>query len=56
MKYPPCPGNAPGPFYVVKDDCLACEAPLAEAPDLMDFEGEPGYMHPIPLRFFHELG
>lgn len=45
MKYPPCPGNAPGPFYVAHNDCLACEAPLHEAPDLMDWGGEPGYTH-----------
>jgi hypothetical protein len=41
MKYQPCPGNAPGPFYVVAGDCLACEAPIAEAPDLMDMNGFP---------------
>src|SRR4051812_21262311 len=39
MKYQPCPNNAHGPFYVVSDACMACEAPLVVAPDLMDFEG-----------------
>jgi hypothetical protein len=24
---------------------MACEAPVLEAPDLMDFQGEPGYTH-----------
>lgn len=45
MKYRPCPGNSPGPFYVVDNGCLMCQAPLAEAPDLMDAQGEPGYTH-----------
>src|SRR5262245_42737857 len=42
-KYEPCPGNAPGPFYVARGGCASCDAPLAEAPDLMDYEGEPGF-------------
>jgi hypothetical protein len=29
-----CPLNAPGPFYTM-GQCLACEAPEAEAPDLL---------------------
>lgn len=29
-----CPLNAPGPFYTT-GQCLACEAPEAEAPDLL---------------------
>ena len=29
-----CPLNAPGPFYTM-GECLACEAPEAEAPDLL---------------------
>jgi hypothetical protein len=29
-----CPFNAPGPFYTM-GGCLACEAPEAEAPDLL---------------------
>ncbi len=45
MKYPPCPGNAPGPFYVVKDWCVTCDAPLNEAADLMDYQGDPRYIH-----------
>ena len=30
--------NAPGPFYVMNDSCIACEAPELEAPDLMSHE------------------
>jgi hypothetical protein len=29
--------NAPGPFYVVAGECIACCLPEAEAPDLMGF-------------------
>lgn len=29
-----CPLNAPGPFYTL-GLCMACEAPEAEAPDLL---------------------
>jgi hypothetical protein len=29
-----CPLNAPGPFYTM-GQCMACEAPEAEAPDLL---------------------
>lgn len=29
-----CPLNAPGPFYTM-GECLACEAPETEAPDLL---------------------
>ncbi len=29
-----CPLNAPGPFYTM-GECLACDAPEAEAPDLL---------------------
>ena len=29
------PDNAPGDFYVVCDECISCEAPCGEAPDLM---------------------
>src|SRR5262245_21664454 len=35
----PHPDNAPGDFYVECDCCISCEAPYAEAPDLM---GRPG--------------
>jgi glycerophosphoryl diester phosphodiesterase len=37
------PKNAPGPFYVANEQCIACDAPYQEAPDLMDFETEEGY-------------
>jgi len=32
------PKNAPGPFYVAKDQCITCMAPEAEAPMLMGFD------------------
>jgi hypothetical protein len=32
------PSNAPGDFYVAKDECITCGAPEAEAPDLMAFD------------------
>ena len=32
------PSNAPGDFYVAKDECIACLAPEGEAPDLMGFD------------------
>jgi hypothetical protein len=44
---PPYPKNAPGPFYVQSECCIACSAPEQEAPDLMDHgewpDGEEGY-------------
>lgn len=44
MPTPRFPKNAPGPFYVEDDVCLACEAPHAEAPDLMAHDdGKGGY-------------
>lgn len=36
--YPPCPKDAPGPFYVEDGLCTGCEAPLLEAPDLMAYD------------------
>src|SRR5262245_50362494 len=50
MNHPPCPGNAPDPFYVEDNMCLACEAPLLEAPGLMDLLGAPGYTHQCRFR------
>ena len=35
--------NAPGSFYVVDGQCMACCAPEAEAPDLMDHVADPYY-------------
>jgi len=32
------PSNAPGDFYVAKDECITCGVPEAEAPDLMAFD------------------
>ncbi len=37
------PRNAPGPFYVENRQCIACDAPYHEAPDLMGYETEEGY-------------
>ena len=37
MKNEPHPRNAPGPFYVERDSCMACMAPEGEAPDLMGY-------------------
>ncbi len=34
----PYPLNAPGPFYVADGQCIACGAPEAEAPDLIQFD------------------
>ncbi len=34
------PLNAPGPFYVEANFCLACCLPEGEAPDLLGFEGD----------------
>ena len=46
----PTPLNAPGPFYVVRDECIACHAPEAEAPELMAFDETAGtcYFHRQP--------
>ena|SRR5262252_568999 len=38
---PPHPLNAPGPFYVENDECIACGAPHAVAPDLMAWTENP---------------
>ncbi len=44
------PLNAPGPFFVLKDQCIACLAPEAEAPELMAFDDHAGtcYFHRQP--------
>ena len=34
------PKNAPGAFYVAKDECIACRAPEAEARGLMSYDEE----------------
>jgi hypothetical protein len=34
------PKNAPGPFVVLKEQCITCGAPEAEAPDLMAHDEE----------------
>jgi len=51
-KYEPCPGNAPGPFYVVRGECLACWAAVDQAPELMDGDGEPP--SPYHCRFHRQ--
>jgi hypothetical protein len=43
MSLDPHPSNAPGPFYVVREGCMACTAPEYEAPDLMAHVTEPYY-------------
>ena len=44
MPASPYSKNAPGPFYVENQCCIACEAPYHEAPDLMAHD-EPGGYH-----------
>ncbi len=39
------PLNAPGDFYVVNEFCIACEAPEAEAPDLMAHDSDGARYH-----------
>jgi hypothetical protein len=34
------PKNVPGPFYVAKDECIACRAPEVEARGLMSFDDD----------------
>jgi hypothetical protein len=34
------PKNAPGPFYVLRNECLRCGAPPAEAPDLVRLDDD----------------
>src|SRR5436309_1610495 len=36
--------NAPGPFYVERDECISCRTPESVAPDLIGFD-ESGYGH-----------
>jgi hypothetical protein len=43
------PKNAPGDFYVGKNECIACGAPEREAPELMSHTREGGDYH----CFFH---
>jgi hypothetical protein len=35
------PENVPGPFYVAKNQCITCLAPVENAPDLMGFYEDP---------------
>jgi len=35
------PENAPGDFYVQKDECIICRAPESVAPDLIGFYEDP---------------
>jgi ferredoxin len=42
MPHERTPKNVPGPFYVIKDECIACGAPEAEAPTLMAFDDDAG--------------
>jgi hypothetical protein len=36
------PKNAAGAFYVLKDQCISCDAPRYEAPGLVAFDDETG--------------
>jgi ferredoxin len=42
--------NSAGPFFVEKDQCIACRAPEQEAPELMSFDEQGGscYFHRQP--------
>jgi len=43
------PKNAPGPFYVLRDQCISCGAPQAEAPGLVTLDDGVGcYFHKQP--------
>lgn len=42
------PKNAPGPFYVVKGQCISCGAPQAEAPGLVTLGEDGCYFHKQP--------
>ena len=41
------PQSAPGDFYVVNDECIACGAPHAVAPDLIGWATNTEYEHCI---------
>lgn len=36
-------GNAPGPFYVVKDTCITCSLPVELAPENIQYHKRPCY-------------
>ena len=38
------PENAPGDFYVVRDECITCDAPRQYAPDLIGWYEDPSGM------------
>src|SRR5579872_4377324 len=40
--------NAPGPFYVVQNQCISCGAPQAEAPGLVTLDDGGCYFHKQP--------
>jgi hypothetical protein len=47
-KYEPCPGNAPGDFYVAAGACVSCVLRgdgSEEDGELMDLSGAPGRIH-----------
>lgn len=42
----PHPKNAPGPFFVIYEECMSCGAPHVVAPDLLGWEdGSTGHCH-----------
>lgn len=42
------PRNAPGPFYVLNGDCIACDAPRSVAPELVTLGDDGCYFHRQP--------
>jgi hypothetical protein len=46
--------NAPGPFYSVRDCCIACLAPQSVAEDLMEFCEAPSESARLSGRFFRK--
>ena len=44
-RFEPHPQSAPGDFYVVNDECIACGAPHVVAPDLIGWATNTKYEH-----------
>jgi len=44
-KLPPYPKNAPGDFYVENECCIACEAPMRSAPDLIEHDDDSSHCY-----------
>jgi hypothetical protein len=55
----PHPKNAAGPFFVANQECIACGAPHAVAPDLMGWDQMQSTLKPntfYPHCYFKESG